>query len=94
MTPRHRKLSRYTPDQKRRLKTSDARDNLPPRGECPTPTKVCYATRKEAKRNLVTVKGIGKAEKPHVHAYMCVCNRFHLGSVHDLEHLRRIREGR
>lgn len=94
MTPRHRKLGRFSTEQKQQLRDTDTFDRLPPREPCPTPAKVYYVSRKAAKRKLKTLGGIGKAEKFHVHPYFCACKRWHLGSVHDLDHLQRIREGR
>lgn len=94
MTPRHRRIGRYNTDEKKNLARAEKADRLPPREPCPTPAKVCYMSRKEAKHQRTLLGGIGKATKFHVHPYFCSCNRWHLGSVHDLDHLARIRENR
>ncbi len=47
---------------------------------CPTPQKKAFATRKEAKANAREVRS-KHSSRGRIHAYLCVCGAFHLGSM-------------
>lgn len=48
------------------------------RGECPSPDKIPYLTRKMAKQAL---KEAQPKAPQKLHAYRCRCGRFHLGTA-------------
>lgn len=50
-----------------------------PRKACPTPGKVAYDGRKEAKALMRKLNAQG--DRGRIHVYKCECGRFHLGTA-------------
>lgn len=54
---------------------------VPARGNCPTPTKRTYYSRKFAKKTVKDlIEQLGTSKKGKLHVYKCVCGLFHIGS--------------